>query len=98
MEICFLDVEDEDFMESNKMHQINGYMYGNLKGLEFCKEQSILWHTFVIGTEVDMHAIYFHGNTFESAVGNRKDSLVLFPGTRLISVTSLPFIAHLNND
>eukprot|EP00794_Sanderia_malayensis_P014202 gene14202-15684_t len=74
-----VDKEDEDFMESNKMHQINGYMYGNLKGLEFCKGQKILWHTFVVGTEVDMHSIYFHGNTF-NIEGNRKDTLTLFPG------------------
>eukprot|EP00794_Sanderia_malayensis_P014203 gene14203-15685_t len=72
--------EDEDFMESNKMHQINGYMYGNLKGLEFCKGQKILWHTFVVGTEVDMHSMYFHGNTFKTSDDNHKDSLTLFPG------------------
>ncbi len=85
----FLPAEDDDFMESNKMHQINGYMYGNLRGLDFCKGQRILWHTFVVGTEVDMHAIYFHGNTFEIE-GSRKDTLTIFPGK---FVTSRHFVA-----
>ncbi|XP_065054471.1 hephaestin-like protein [Rhopilema esculentum] len=71
--------EDEDFMESNKMHQINGKMYGNLQGLKFCKNSKILWHVFVVGTETDIHAVYFHGNEFEIE-GNHKDSLTLFPG------------------
>ncbi len=59
-------------------------MYGNLKGLDFCKGQKILWHSFVIGTEVDMHAIYFHGNTFKTSDDNHKDSLALFPGDCLV--------------
>ena len=71
--------EDGDFTESNKMHQINGKMYGNLEGLEFCQGEKILWHTLVVGTETDMHAIYFHGNDFDTE-GNHKDSLTLFPG------------------
>ena len=61
------------------MHQINGKMYGSLGGLKFCKNSKILWHVFVVGTETDIHAVYFHGNEFEIE-GNHKDSLTLFPG------------------
>ena len=62
------------------MHQINGFMYGNLEGLEVCRNTKVLWHAFVIGTEVDMHGIYFHGNTFNTDMEIRKDSIALFPG------------------
>ena len=62
------------------MHQINGRMYGHIEGLDFCQGSKILWHTFVVGTETDVHAIYFHGNGFNMD-GNTKDALTLFPGT-----------------
>ena len=73
-------LEDEDFMESNKMHHVNGFMYGNMEGLKVCKDSKVLWHAFGIGTEVDMHGIYFHGNSFSTDRGIHKDSLALFPG------------------
>ena len=61
------------------MHQINGRMYGHLAGLDFCQGDKILWHSLVIGSETDIHAMYFHGNEFEID-GNHKDTLNLFPG------------------
>lgn len=67
-------------MESNKMHQVNGFMYGNMEGLNVCKDENVLWHAFAVGTEVDMHGIYFHGNSFSSDIDIHKDSLALFPG------------------
>ena len=47
--------EDEDFMESNKMHAINGYFYGNLPDLEMCLGDTVNWHLAGIGNEVDLH-------------------------------------------
>jgi len=50
-----VDKENEDFMESNKMHAINGYFYGNLPDLEMCLGDSVSWHLAGIGNEVDIH-------------------------------------------
>ena len=47
--------DNEDFMESNKMHAINGYFYGNLPGLDMCLGDSVKWHLAGIGNEVDIH-------------------------------------------
>ena len=47
--------EDEDFMESNKMHAIDGHFYENLPGLEMCLGDSVNWHLAGIGNEVDLH-------------------------------------------
>ena len=69
-------------MESNKMSQINGYLFGNL-GMTFCKGKKILWHSLAVGTEVDMHSIFFYGNTLKTTDGNHRDGLVLFPGMAL---------------
>ena len=74
------------------MHQVNGRMYGHLEGLNFCQGNKILWHTLVVGTETDIHAIYFHGNDFEIN-GNHKDALTLFPGK--ISFAILNFNGYL---
>ncbi|XP_032887757.1 ceruloplasmin [Amblyraja radiata] len=73
-----VDKEDEDFQESNKMHAINGYMYGNQPGLQMCKGNLVHWHLMGLGSEVDIHGIYFQGNTFTSR-GTHRDTMNLFP-------------------
>ncbi|XP_063162686.1 ceruloplasmin [Candoia aspera] len=80
-----VDKEDEDFQESNKMHSINGYMYGNQKGLEMCRGEIVSWNLMGLGSEVDIHGIHFSGNTLEIK-GTRKDTANLFPH---ISVTAV---------
>ncbi|NXF91879.1 CERU protein, partial [Eubucco bourcierii] len=80
-----IDKDDEDFQESNKMHSINGYMYGNQPGLEMCKGSVVSWHLMGLGTEVDVHGIYFSENTF-TAKGSRRDTANLFPHTFLTAV------------
>ncbi|KAG7217240.1 hypothetical protein INR49_027784 [Caranx melampygus] len=72
--------EDPDFEESNMMHAINGYMFGNLPGIELCQSRAVAWHLFGMGNEVDIHSAYFHGNTLLDR-GHRTDVLSLFPAT-----------------
>ncbi|XP_044077458.1 ferroxidase HEPHL1 [Siniperca chuatsi] len=72
--------EDADFEESNKMHAVNGLMYGNLLGLEMCAGDKVTWYTFGLGTEVDIHGVYFEGNTFKKQSTTR-DTIGLFPHT-----------------
>ncbi|XP_030056055.1 ferroxidase HEPHL1 isoform X1 [Microcaecilia unicolor] len=73
-----IDTEDEHFQESNKMHAVNGFMYGNLPGLEMCQNDRVSWHMIGLGTEVDLHGIYFQGNTIQLG-GMTRDTLNLFP-------------------
>lgn len=77
-----VDKEDEDFQESNKMHSMNGFMYGNQPGLSMCKGESVVWYLFSAGNEADVHGIYFTGNTYLSK-GERRDTGNLFPQTSL---------------
>ncbi|KAM8745224.1 ceruloplasmin [Acanthopagrus schlegelii] len=70
--------EDEGFMESNKMHAINGYVYRNLPGLTMCKGDAVTWHLSGLGTETDINSIYFQGNRFIYRQ-NRRDSISVFP-------------------
>ncbi|KAJ7320085.1 hypothetical protein JRQ81_019596 [Phrynocephalus forsythii] len=71
---------DEDFQESNKMHAINGYMFGNLPSLTMCKDDNVSWHMIGLGTETDMHGILFQGNTIRLG-STIRDTVALFPHT-----------------
>ncbi|KAM7398054.1 hypothetical protein PAMA_006090 [Pampus argenteus] len=75
-----VDKDDADFKESNLMHAINGYMYGNLPGIMLCQHRAVSWHLFGMGNEVDIHSAFFHGNTLLDR-GHRTDVLSLFPAT-----------------
>ncbi|XP_053931226.1 hephaestin isoform X3 [Cuculus canorus] len=75
-----VDKEDEEFQESNKMHAINGYVFGNLPEVTMCAGDYVSWHLFGMGNEVDVHTAYFHGEML-SVRGHRTDVASLFPAT-----------------
>jgi len=72
--------DDEDFNESNKMHSINGYVFGNLPDLTMRKGQRVRWYLMGMGTEVDLHTPHWHGNTL-LIDGHRQDVTELFPAS-----------------
>ncbi|HEX3604424.1 MAG TPA: multicopper oxidase domain-containing protein [Candidatus Dormibacteraeota bacterium] len=76
--------EDPDFMESNRKHVINGYVFGNLPGLEMKRGEHVRWYVMGMGTEVDLHTPHFHGNTVV-AMGMRTDVLSLLPATMVVA-------------
>ncbi|NWU38371.1 HPHL1 protein, partial [Hylia prasina] len=81
-----VDENDADFKESNKMHAVNGYLYGNLPGLSMCKNDKVSWHLIGLGSHYDMHGVQFQGNTIDLR-GTTRDGLALFPhlsGTALM--------------
>jgi manganese oxidase len=78
-------VDDEDaFEESNLMHSINGYVYGNGPVPSIGKGQRARWYTLTLGTEVDLHTPHWHGNT-ETTNGMRSDMIQLMPGMMMAS-------------
>ncbi|NXF89817.1 HPHL1 protein, partial [Eubucco bourcierii] len=81
-----VDENDADFKESNKMHAVNGYLFGNLPGLAMCKDDKVSWHLIGLGSHYDMHGVHFQGNTVDLR-GTTRDGLALFPhlaGTALM--------------
>lgn len=60
-------------------------MYGNQPGLEMCKGSVVSWHLMGLGSEVDVHGIYFSENTFVTK-GTRRDTANLFPHTVLTAI------------
>ncbi|BBL71909.1 multicopper oxidase domain-containing protein [Methylogaea oryzae] len=75
-----IDPEDAGFQESNRMHAMNGYVYGNLPGLVMKEGEKVRWYQLALGTEVDLHTPHWHGNTLTSD-GHRVDVLNLLPAT-----------------
>ncbi|XP_076461304.1 hephaestin-like protein isoform X2 [Babylonia areolata] len=73
------DKTSEDFYESNIMHGINGYMYGNLPGLNMCQDDRVAWHMLSVGSERDVHTAYFHGQPL-TYLDNRRSSSFILPG------------------
>ncbi|NXL01926.1 HPHL1 protein, partial [Mesembrinibis cayennensis] len=81
-----VDENDAGFKESNKMHAVNGYLFGNLPGLAMCKDDKVSWHLIGLGSHYDMHGVHFQGNTIDLR-GTTRDGLALFPhlsGTALM--------------
>lgn len=75
-----LRLEDPEFQESNLMHAVNGYVYGNLPGLTMKSGERVRWYLISMGTEVDLHTPHWHGQTVLMA-GMRMDMVELLPGS-----------------
>lgn len=73
-------LEDEEFRESNLMHAVNGYVYGNLPGLTMKQGERVRWYLMSIGTEVDLHTPHWHGQTI-LMMGMRMDMAELLAGS-----------------
>ena len=70
----------EEAEEGNLKHAINGYIFGNLQGLEVKQHDKVRWYLIGLGTEVDMHTAHWHGQTVLNA-GKRTDVVELLPGS-----------------
>jgi manganese oxidase len=87
-----VDPEDEEFHESNLMHSINGYVYGNgpegtaadAPAYRMRAGERVRWYLMGMGTEVDLHTPHWHGQTVTS-MGMRTDVVPLLPGTMQVA-------------
>lgn len=75
-----VDTEDEEFIESNLMHSVNGYVFGNLplEWMTMRRGEHVRWYVMAQGTEVDLHTPHWHGNTVVIN-GMRTDLAELLP-------------------
>jgi hephaestin len=75
---------DDDFQESNLMHSINGYVFGNMPMITMHKGQRVRWYVMSMGTEVDLHTPHWHGNTV-TVGGMRMDVVQLLPAGMVVA-------------
>ncbi|KAB0342477.1 hypothetical protein FD754_019403 [Muntiacus muntjak] len=78
-----VNLQDETFLESNKMHAINGKLYANLMGLTMYQGERVAWYMMAMGQDIDLHTVHFHAESFlyQSGESYRADVVDLFPGT-----------------
>jgi len=80
------------FDESNKMHSMNGYVYGDYgsnPAITVTTTELVRWYIFGVGNEVDLHTAHWHGNTVVTAEGMRSDVERLLPGS-MTTVDMIP--------
>jgi hephaestin len=75
-----VDRDGGDFVESNLMHSINGYVYGNGPLFAMKRGERVRWYVMGMGTEVDVHSPHWHGNVITTPMGMRMDTASLLPG------------------
>ena len=75
---------DEEFHESNLMHSVNGYVYGNGPVPTVRKGERVRRYVMSMGTEVDLHTPHWHGNTV-LVNGMRMDTVDLLPASMVIA-------------
>ncbi|MCP9917366.1 multicopper oxidase domain-containing protein [Cyanobium sp. ATX 6F1] len=75
-----IDRSDEEFIESNLMHGINGFVYADLPGLTMRQGEHVRWYLLAMGTETDLHTPHWHGSTLLEN-GRRIDTTDIFPAT-----------------
>ena len=78
------DLDDEEFGESNLMHSINGYMFGNGPAMTVRKGEHVRWYVMSMGTEVDLHTPHWHGNDVV-VNGMRMDVVSLLPASMVVA-------------
>jgi FtsP/CotA-like multicopper oxidase with cupredoxin domain len=76
--------DDDDFDESNLMHSINGYVFGNEPMIAVKKGERVRWYVMSMGTEIDLHTPHWHGNTV-TVNGMRMDTISLLPASMVVA-------------
>ncbi|KAK1903336.1 Coagulation factor V [Dissostichus eleginoides] len=71
---------DPEFIKSNVMHSINGYVFESGPHLGFCNGEIATWHMSSIGAQDYIQTATFYGHTFE-VNGRTEDFLSLYPMT-----------------
>src|SRR5919197_2673610 len=78
------DLDDEEFVESNLMHSIDGYVFGNQPLVTLNQGERVRWYVMSMGTEVDLHTPHWHGNSV-TVNGMRMDTVSLLPAAMVVA-------------
>lgn len=81
---AFFIFNNLDGEEPGLMHAINGYIFGNLKGLVMHAGERVRWYSLGMGNEVDNHTAHWHGKTLQvggATTGRRTDVVELLPAS-----------------
>jgi len=80
----FMIFDELDGEEPGLMHSINGYIFGNLKGLVMKNGERVRWYVLGMGNELDNHSAHWHGKTVtigRASIARRTDVVELMPAS-----------------
>ena len=78
--VAFFIFNEDKGEERGLMHSMNGYIYGNLRGLEMRNGEKVRWYLLGMGNEIDLHTAHFHGKTVLYK-NRRTDVIELLPAS-----------------
>jgi manganese oxidase len=81
---AFVIFDELEGREEGLMHSINGYIFGNLRGLVAKQGEQVRWHLLAMGNEVDLHTPHWHGKTVTVGaphMARRTDVVELLPAS-----------------
>ncbi len=80
-------VEERERREEGSRHAINGYVFGNLPGMEMNQGERVRWYLIGLGSEEDLHTAHWHG--VRALEDNRRhtDVVELLPASMKVADT-----------
>jgi FtsP/CotA-like multicopper oxidase with cupredoxin domain len=72
-------------LEAGERYALNGYIFGNLPGLDINEGEHVRWYLFGLGSEKDLHTAHWHGLRVADETGRRTDSIELIPASMKIA-------------
>jgi len=77
---AFFIFDEDNGNERGLMHSINGYIFGNLRGLTAKNGDKVRWYLLGMGNEIDVHSPHWHGKVVRCEQRNT-DVVELLPGS-----------------
>lgn len=74
-----------EMIEQGGRHAINGYVFGNLPGLEMNEGERVRWYLVGLGSEQDFHTAHWHGLRVIEEGRRRTDVVELLPATMKVA-------------
>ncbi|MBI1898409.1 MAG: multicopper oxidase domain-containing protein [Acidobacteria bacterium] len=81
---AFFIFDEDKGKERGLMHSINGYIFGNLRGLAANNGSKVRWYLLGMGNEVDLHTAHWHGKTLRYR-SRQTDVVELLPGSMAVA-------------
>jgi hypothetical protein len=75
----------QEMTQAGARHAINGFVFGNLPGLEMNEGERVRWYVFGLGSEEDFHTAHWHGLRVVEEGRRRTDNIELLPATMKVA-------------
>jgi FtsP/CotA-like multicopper oxidase with cupredoxin domain len=77
--------EIQELREAGERYSINGYIFGNLPGLEMIEGERVRWYVLGLGSEDDFHTAHWHGLRVLEEGRRATDVVELLPGSMKVA-------------